>query len=100
MLLLPSGVAGRSASWQSAAPFCSAPAAFAIETVPERMALAQKSGAEVVDFMTVDVYDRLQEMTQGRGPNACIDAVETEPETKASCGSVLDRAKVANGSHR
>ena len=39
MLLLPSGVAGRSASWQFAAPFCSAPAAYAIETVPERMAL-------------------------------------------------------------
>jgi hypothetical protein len=35
--------------------------------VPERIALAQKSGAEVVDFMTVEVYDRLQEMTQGRG---------------------------------
>ena len=64
------------------------------------MALAQKSGAEVVRFMTVDVYDRLQEMTQGCGPNACMDAVQTEPETKASCGLVLDRAKVANGSHQ
>ena len=34
-------------------------------------------------------------MTQGRGPDACIDAVGTEPETTASFDSVLDRIKVA-----
>jgi len=67
----------------------------AIDTVPERMALARRSGAETLDFMAEDIYDRLQEMTRGRGPDACIDAVGTEAETFASFDSVWDRTKVA-----
>ena len=51
----------------------------AIDTVPERMALARQSGAEVLDFRREDIYDRIQEMTKGRGADACIDAVGTEP---------------------
>jgi hypothetical protein len=35
------------------------------------------------------------ELTHGRGADACIDAVGTEPKTSASFDSVLDRAKVA-----
>src|SRR5205823_14477284 len=57
--------------------------------------LARSAGAETVDFMREDVYDRIQEMTHGRGADACIDAVGTEPETTASADSVLDRMKVA-----
>jgi threonine dehydrogenase-like Zn-dependent dehydrogenase len=67
----------------------------AIDTVPERLALARASGAETLDFMEEDVYGRIQEMTHGRGADACIDAVGTEPETKASWDSMLDRVKVA-----
>ncbi|HEX3952834.1 MAG TPA: zinc-dependent alcohol dehydrogenase [Stellaceae bacterium] len=67
----------------------------AIDTVPERLALAQASGAETLDFMKDDIYDALQTMTNGRGPDACIDAVGTEAETMASADSMLDRAKVA-----
>jgi threonine dehydrogenase-like Zn-dependent dehydrogenase len=63
--------------------------------VPERLALAQKSGATTLDFMKEDIYDRIQELTNGRGADACIDAVGTEPETKASLDSVVDRIKVA-----
>jgi threonine dehydrogenase-like Zn-dependent dehydrogenase len=66
-----------------------------IDTVPERLALAQKGGAETLDFMQVDVYDALQDITQGRGPDACVDAVGTEAETMASLDSAWDRAKVA-----
>src|SRR5436309_3576972 len=55
----------------------------AIDTVPERLALAQKGGAEALDFMQEDIYDALQDITQGRGPDACIDTVGTEPETMA-----------------
>jgi len=65
----------------------------AIDTVPERLALARASGAETLDFMQDNVYDRLQEMTSGRGPDACIDAVGTEPSNIASVDSVLDRVK-------
>jgi threonine dehydrogenase-like Zn-dependent dehydrogenase len=67
----------------------------AIDTVPERLALAQQSGATTLDFMKEDIYDRIQELTEGRGADACIDAVGTEPETKASMDSVMDRIKVA-----
>jgi len=67
----------------------------AIDTVPERLALARASGAETLDFMEDSVYDQLQEMTSGRGPDACIDAVGTEPSNIASVDSVLDRVKQA-----
>jgi len=67
----------------------------AVDTVPERLALARSAGAETIDFMKEDVYDRIQEMTHGRGADACIDAVGTEPKTTASLDSVIDRVKVA-----
>src|SRR5690606_7215421 len=44
----------------------------AIDTVPERLQLAQKSGAETLDFMKEDIYERIMEMTRGRGADACI----------------------------
>jgi threonine dehydrogenase-like Zn-dependent dehydrogenase len=67
----------------------------AIDTVPERLALARTSGAKTIDFLEEDVYERIMEMTKGRGADACIDAVGTEPETAASFDSVVDRVKVA-----
>lgn len=67
----------------------------AIDTVPERLTLARMGGAETLDFRLDDIYDRIQEMTQGRGADACIDAVGTEPETMSGFDAVLDRIKVA-----
>src|SRR6201996_7077246 len=67
----------------------------AIDTVPERMAMAREAGATMIDFKNEDVYERIQELTGGRGADACIDAVGTEPETTASTDSVIDRIKVA-----
>jgi threonine dehydrogenase-like Zn-dependent dehydrogenase len=67
----------------------------AIDTVPERLTLAMQSGAITLDFMKEDVYERIQQLTQGRGADACIDAVGTEPATMASKDSVIDRIKVA-----
>jgi threonine dehydrogenase-like Zn-dependent dehydrogenase len=67
----------------------------AIDTVPERLAMARERGAETIDFKEVDVYDRVQELTKGRGADACIDAVGTEPETTSSFAAVVDRVKVA-----
>ena len=67
----------------------------AIDTVPERLKMAADAGALTVDFMRDDVYERIQELTSGRGADACIDAVGTEPHTSASFDSMLDRAKVA-----
>jgi threonine dehydrogenase-like Zn-dependent dehydrogenase len=67
----------------------------AIDTVPERLAMARAAGAETLDFREVDVYDAIQEKTKGRGADACIDAVGTEADTFASFDSVIDRIKVA-----
>ena len=50
----------------------------AIDTVAERLELAREAGAETIDFMKEDVYDRIMELTKGRGADACIDAVGTE----------------------
>ena len=52
----------------------------AIDRFPERLRLAEShSKAETVDYSDVDdVYETLKEMTGGRGPDACIDAVGME----------------------
>ena len=67
----------------------------AIDTVPERLALAKDAGAETIDFKTEDVYERIQDWTQGRGADACIDAVGAEASSTASADSMLDTVKAA-----
>jgi threonine dehydrogenase-like Zn-dependent dehydrogenase len=67
----------------------------AIDTVPERLELARAAGAETLDFLEEDIYDRIQELTHGRGADACIDAVGTEADAGASLDSRWDRIKVA-----
>lgn len=68
----------------------------AIDLVPERLAMAQRAGkAETIDFSKEDVYDRLMEMTNGRGPDRCIDAVGTEAHAGESFDAVIDKAKAA-----
>jgi threonine dehydrogenase-like Zn-dependent dehydrogenase len=67
----------------------------AIDTVPERLALAEQAGAITIDFKRDDVYETIQDLTAGRGADACIDAVGTEADATASADSILDRVKVA-----
>jgi threonine dehydrogenase-like Zn-dependent dehydrogenase len=68
----------------------------AIDRVPERLNMAVEHGrAEAINFDNVDVYDTLMEMTDGRGPDRCIDAVGTEAHAGGSVDAVVDRAKVA-----
>src|SRR5437763_10004614 len=52
----------------------------AIDRFPERLRMAQfHSKAEILDYSEVDdIYEALKEMTGGRGPDACIDAVGME----------------------
>jgi threonine dehydrogenase-like Zn-dependent dehydrogenase len=57
----------------------------AIDRFPERLRLAQDSGAEVLNYMDLSVMEALKELTGGRGPDACIDAVGME-----SHGTTLD----------
>lgn len=72
----------------------------AIDHVPERLEMARRLGrAETIDFTETDasVFDRLQEMTKGRGPDRCIDAVGAEAHGWGSWPAVLDNAKAAVG---
>jgi len=67
----------------------------AIDTVPERLALARAAGAETLDFRDDDIYDRIRDLTDGRGADACIDAVGTEADPRSSFLARIDRIKVA-----
>ena len=68
----------------------------AIDMVPERLAMARTAGkAETIDFSKVDVYDALMELTDGRGPDRCIDAVGAEAHAGGSADAVLDKVKAA-----
>jgi threonine dehydrogenase-like Zn-dependent dehydrogenase len=51
----------------------------AIDRFPYRLRMAREhSHAETINYEELDVYDTLMEMTGGRGPDACIDAVGME----------------------
>lgn len=51
----------------------------AIDRVPERLQMAKvNSQADIINYEEVDAGEALKEMTGGRGPNACIDAVGLE----------------------
>jgi len=66
-----------------------------VDTVPERLDLARSAGAITLDFKKDDIYERIQDLTEGRGADACIDAVGTEPDTGSGFDAVVDRIKVA-----
>ncbi|HEX6277743.1 MAG TPA: zinc-dependent alcohol dehydrogenase [Polyangiaceae bacterium] len=68
----------------------------AIDRFPYRLELAQRrAGAtDVINYEEVDVLEALREMTGGRGPDACIDAVGLEAHASGPLYA-LDRAKQA-----
>jgi threonine dehydrogenase-like Zn-dependent dehydrogenase len=65
----------------------------AIDTVPERLRMATQAGAETLDSLNDDVFERLKDMTGGMGPDACIDAVGLEAHGASI--DYYDRAKTA-----
>ncbi len=67
----------------------------AIDRIPERLILARQAGAETVDFSAESAHDRINQMTHGRGADACIDAVGLEASAGYAFDAVLDRAKQA-----
>ena len=67
----------------------------AIDRVPERLTMAQAGGATTLNFETDNVVDRLNELTVGKGPEKCIDAVGMEAHATATLDSIYDRVKQA-----
>jgi threonine dehydrogenase-like Zn-dependent dehydrogenase len=53
------------------------------------------AAAETINFEEVKVYDRLMEMTTGRGPDRCLDAVGAEAYGAGSFDAIVDKAKAA-----
>jgi threonine dehydrogenase-like Zn-dependent dehydrogenase len=68
----------------------------AIDRVPYRLRMArERAGAwETINYEEESVLDRLKELTGGRGPDACIDAVGMEAHGHAAVYA-YDRAKQA-----
>jgi threonine dehydrogenase-like Zn-dependent dehydrogenase len=67
----------------------------AIDRVPERLAMAQAGGAVTIDIEKESVLERLSELTGGKGPEKCIDAVGLEAHATGSLDAIYDRVKQA-----
>lgn len=67
-----------------------------IDRLPDRLSMARAGGAITIDFDEEGVVERLDELTDGEGPDKCIDAVGMEAHVgPAHPDSVLDRVKQA-----
>ncbi|GAA5187210.1 zinc-dependent alcohol dehydrogenase [Rugosimonospora acidiphila] len=68
----------------------------AIDRYPYRLRMARdKAGAEILNYEQTDVLDALRELTAGRGPDACIDAVGSEAHHSVGPLNAYDRVKQA-----
>jgi threonine dehydrogenase-like Zn-dependent dehydrogenase len=65
----------------------------AIDKEPYRLALAEQAGYVPLNFEDVDVRSQLLELTGGRGPDKCIDAVGLEATHGAAHVNTYDRVK-------
>lgn len=69
----------------------------AIDSVPERLAMARLGNAETIDTEKDNAYDVLMAMTKGRGPDSCIDAVGTEAHGTHGLEGFVDSFKTGIG---
>jgi threonine dehydrogenase-like Zn-dependent dehydrogenase len=66
----------------------------AIDHFPHRLELAKTFGAETINYEQTKVYEALQDMTGGIGPDACIDCVGLEAHG-AFADNIWDQIKVS-----
>jgi threonine dehydrogenase-like Zn-dependent dehydrogenase len=65
----------------------------AIDRFPYRLEIArQRAGAETINYEDLDVHEALRDMTAGRGPDHCIDAVGMEGHSPGLAG-IYDKVK-------
>jgi threonine dehydrogenase-like Zn-dependent dehydrogenase len=66
----------------------------AIDCIPERLSMAEAGGAITINFEQESVIGRLNDLTDGKGPEKCIDAIGMEAHvTPSQPDTVVDRAK-------
>ena len=66
----------------------------AIDRIPERLQMAAAAKAENINYEEMDAGEAVTEMTGGRGPDACIDAVGMEAHG-TGLDALYDKAKQA-----
>lgn len=66
----------------------------AIDRVPERLQMAAAAKAEIINYEEIDAGEAVTEMTGGRGPDSCIDAVGMEAHG-TGLDALYDKAKQA-----
>ena len=64
----------------------------AIDHYEDRLQLAAEGGARTINFDDEDVFEKLKDLTGGRGPDSCIDAVGLEAHGVAP-DALLDYVK-------
>jgi len=67
----------------------------AIDKEPYRLAMAERAGYKTINFDEADVRQALLELTGGRGPDKCIDAVGMEATHGSGHVHAYDRVKQA-----
>ncbi|MBC8118228.1 MAG: glutathione-dependent formaldehyde dehydrogenase [Burkholderiaceae bacterium] len=66
-----------------------------IDNQPDRLSMAAAGGAITVNYDEESVLERLNDLTLGKGPEKCIDAVGMEAHSLRSIDSAIDRVKQA-----
>lgn len=66
-----------------------------IDRLPDRLSMAEAGGAIPLPFEQESVFECLNELTGGHGPEKCIDAVGMEAHSGATPDASYDRAKQA-----
>jgi len=66
-----------------------------IDCEEDRLSMARAGGALTLNFRKESVVDRLNELTAGKGPEKCIDAVGMESHVGGSVDTLVDRARQA-----
>jgi threonine dehydrogenase-like Zn-dependent dehydrogenase len=65
----------------------------AIDRFPYRLRIArERAGAETINYEEMDIFEALKEMTGGRGPDHCVDAVGLEGHSPGLSGA-YDKVK-------
>jgi threonine dehydrogenase-like Zn-dependent dehydrogenase len=65
----------------------------AIDRLPERLSMADAAGAITINFEDESVVERLNDLTNGKGPEKCIDSVGMEAHATSTPDALMDRAK-------
>jgi threonine dehydrogenase-like Zn-dependent dehydrogenase len=67
-----------------------------IDREPERLRMAAARGkADTINMAFQDVFDALKDLTGGRGPDACLDAVGLEAHSTGGVDAIYDKVKTA-----